>query len=123
MEEQINKEIMDYKETIAGGLTLRQFIWAILAIAATVVTFLKLSPRIGSDMASWVCIFTALPCVCLGFVTWHGMTADRILVVLIQHVLTPQCLKWQSKNAFSVLVQRTPIKEGKNSETENTQHD
>ena len=44
MEIKMNKEILDYKETIFFGLTMRQFIFSLLACAVAVTLYFILKP-------------------------------------------------------------------------------
>ena len=44
MEIKMNKEILEYKETIFFGLTMRQFIFSLLACIVTVTLYFILKP-------------------------------------------------------------------------------
>lgn len=44
MEIKMNKEILEYKETIFFGLTMRQFIFSLLACIVAVVLYFVLKP-------------------------------------------------------------------------------
>ncbi|MFR2334619.1 MAG: PrgI family protein, partial [Flavonifractor plautii] len=55
MEVRINKEVRDYQESLFFGLTLRQFIFALLAVAVAVGIYFGLRPVLGSEVG-WVCI-------------------------------------------------------------------
>ena len=61
MEIKINKEIRTYKETIFFGLSLRQFICAVLAVVTAVVLYFGLHGVLGRETVSWVCIVGAAP--------------------------------------------------------------
>ena len=60
LEVRINKEVRDYQESLFFGLTLRQFIFALLAVAVAVGIYFGLRPVLGSEVG-WVCILAALP--------------------------------------------------------------
>jgi hypothetical protein len=77
MEVKINREIRDYTESVFFGLSLRQCAFAVLACAAAVGLYFLLSPYLGLETLSWVCILGATPFAAVGFITYHGMTAEQ----------------------------------------------
>ena len=79
MERRINKEIRDYSETVFFGLTLRQFVFSVLACAVAVGLYFLLRPVFGMETLSWICILAALPFAVLGFIQYNGMTAEKLI--------------------------------------------
>ena len=79
MEVKINREIRNYTESVFFGLSLRQFIFSILAVGVAVILYFLLKPYLGTETVSWVCILGAAPFAALGFITYHGMTAEQFL--------------------------------------------
>ena len=79
MEVKINKEIRSYTESMFFGLSLRQFIFSVLACGVAVGLYFLLRPRFGIETLSWMCVLGAAPFAALGFVRYYGMTADRVL--------------------------------------------
>ncbi|MBO5421206.1 MAG: PrgI family protein [Clostridia bacterium] len=77
MEVKINREIGDYTESVYFGLSLRQFIFSILACGVAVGLYFLLKPLFGIETLSWVCILGAAPFAAIGFFSWHGMTAEK----------------------------------------------
>ena len=75
MEVKINKEIRNYTESMFFGLSLRQFIFSVLACGVAVVLYFLLRPRFGTETLSWVCILGAFPFAAMGFIKYNGMTA------------------------------------------------
>ena len=73
LEIKINKEIREYSESIFFGLSLRQFVCAILAVAATVGSYFGLRNYLGDNATSWVCIVGAAPFAALGFLRYNGI--------------------------------------------------
>ena len=63
MEIKIPKEIRQHRETIFFGLSLRQFLCAALAVGIAVMVYLLLSPVLGKETASWLCLLAAAPVV------------------------------------------------------------
>ena len=56
MEVKINKEIRNYTESMFFGLSLRQFIFSLLACGVAVGLYFILRPYFGTETLSWVCI-------------------------------------------------------------------
>ena len=101
MEVKINKEIRNYQENIFFGLSMRQFIFSVLAIAVAVVLYFVLKPIVGMETVSWVCILGAAPFAAIGFVTYHGMTAEQFLWAWIKsEILMPKRLIFRPTNLY-----------------------
>ncbi len=79
MEIKINKEIKDYTESIFFGLSLRQFVFSVIALIAAVGLYFLLRPYFSIETLSWVCILGAAPFAALGFINYHGMKAEQLL--------------------------------------------
>ena len=79
MEVKINREIRSYTESMFFGLSMRQFVFSILACAVAVGLYFLLRPYAGMETVSWMCILGAAPFAALGFISYHGMTAERFL--------------------------------------------
>ena len=79
MEVKINREIRNYTESMFFGLSMRQFIFSILACGVAVGLYFLLRPYFGVETLSWVCILGASPFAMLGFITYHGMTAEQFI--------------------------------------------
>ena len=79
MEVKINKEIRDYTESMFFGLSLRQFLFSIPANGAAVGIYFGLQPVFGLETTSWLCIVGAAPFASIGFIKYHGLTAERFV--------------------------------------------
>lgn len=80
MEVKINREIRDYSESVYFGLTLRQFIFSVLACLIAVLIYFVLRPYFGLETLSWLCILAAVPFAAIGFVKYNGMNAEEFVV-------------------------------------------
>ena len=101
MEVKINREIGDYTESVYFGLSLRQFIFSILACGVAVGLYFLLKPLFGIETLSWVCILGAAPFAAIGFFSWHGMTAEKaVFAYLRSEILMPNELKFKSINLY-----------------------
>ena len=79
IEIKIPKDITAYKESIALGLNLRQFICSVFALAASASVFLLCKDSIGREIASWLSIVAAAPLALCGFFQYNGLTLEKFL--------------------------------------------
>ena len=101
MEVKINKEIREYTENMFFGLSMRQFIFSILACLAAVGFYFTAGPYLGSELVSWICILSALPFAFLGFFRYNGITAEHYLWALIKsELLIPRKLVYRSEDLY-----------------------
>ena len=54
MEVRINKEVRNYQESLFFGLSLRQFLFALLAVVVAVGAYFGLRPVLGNSEIGWV---------------------------------------------------------------------
>ena len=117
MEVKINREIRNYTESIFFGLSLRQFVFSILACGVAVFLYFLLRGQFGIETLSWVCILGAAPFAAIGFVTYNGMTAEKFLYAYIKsEFLIPKNLTFKPVNFYYELLKDKLEKEGENSE-------
>jgi len=101
LEVKINKEIRNYTESMFFGLSLRQCIFSVLALGIAVGIFFGLRDRLGMETVSWVCILGAAPFAAMGFVAYHGMTAEQFVWVWIKsEILMPKHLTFRPANIY-----------------------
>ena len=101
MEVKINKEIRNYTESMFFGLSLRQFIFSVLACGVAVVLYFILRPRFGTETLSWVCILGAFPFAAMGFIKYNGMTAEQFVWAWIKsEFLMPKKLMFLPDNLY-----------------------
>ena len=101
MEVKVNREIREYTESVFFGMSLRQCVFAALAVFAAVGLYFALKPYLGLEGLSWVCILGAAPFVAVGFIKWHSMTAEQFVwAYLKSEVLTPKHLVPSHPNTY-----------------------
>ena len=101
MEVKINKEIRDYTESVYFGLSLRQFIFSLLACGMAVVLYFVFRPYFGIETLSWLCILGAAPFAAIGFIKYNGMNAEEFLLAYIRsEFLTPKELVFNPTNYY-----------------------
>ena len=93
MEVKINREIRNYTESMFFGLSMRQFVFSVLAILVAVGLYFLLKPHFGTETVSWMCI--------LGFITYHGMTAEQFIWAWLRsELLEPKELRFEASNLY-----------------------
>ena len=101
MEVKINREIRNYTESMFFGLSMRQFVFSVLAILAAVGLYFLLKPHFGTETVSWMCILGTAPFAALGFITYHGMTAEQFLWAWLRsELLEPKELRFEASNLY-----------------------
>lgn len=77
MEVKINREIRNYTESMFFGLSLRQFVFSLLAVGVAVLLYFVLKPYVGTETVSWMCILGAAPFAAMGFVNYNGIVKKK----------------------------------------------
>lgn len=112
MEVRINKEVRNYQESLFFGLTLRQFIFALLAVAVAVGVYFGLRPVMGEGEIGWLCVLAAFPFALGGFFQYNGMTLEQFLLAFIRsEFLCPRRLVFRSENLYAKALEHSTIKE------------
>ena len=96
-------EIEDYKERILLGLSLRQLIWGSIAVVLCVSVYFLLKD-INTDLATYAAMFSAAPCVCIGFIkSKEGYTFEYFLKIRLK------ALFGKSKRSYTTELSENPI--------------
>ena len=132
MEVKINKEIRDYTESIFFGLSARQFFFSLAAVGVAVGLFFILRKHFSTETVSWMCVLGVAPFAALGFIRYHGMSAEKFLRVWIRsELLEPKRLTSTRttsmyydmiKDSAKKRMETEPIKEMNEEETENVEN-
>jgi len=111
LEVKINREIRDYTESIFFGLSLRQFVFSLLAILVAVGIYFLLKSLLGTETVSWLCIVGAAPFATLGFIKYNGMTAERFIWAWLRsEFIIPKKLTFRATNIYYEALK--PVVEG-----------
>ena len=101
LEVKINREIRNYTESMFFGLSMRQFFFSVAAMGVAVLLYFLLKPHFGTETVSWMCILGAAPFAALGFINYHGMTAEQFLWAWLRsEMLEPRELRFESENTY-----------------------
>lgn len=108
----INKEVRDYQESLFLGLSLRQFLFALLAVIVAVGVYFGLRNVVGSGEIGWICVLAAFPFAPGGFFSYNGMTLERFILAFIRsELLYPKRLVFKSDNLYAKIMDSTSLKE------------
>ena len=112
MEVRINKEVRNYQESLFFGLSLRQLLFALLAVAVAVGVYFGLRPVLGNGEIGWVCVLAAFPFALGGFFQYNGMTLERFLLAYIRSEFRfPRRLVFKSDNIYAKALENSMIKD------------
>ena len=101
MEVKINREIRNYTESMFFGLSMRQFVFSLLAVLVAVGLYFLLCSYFGLETLSWMVILAAAPFAVMGFVSYHGMSAEQLLITWIRsELIEPRQLSVQVNNLY-----------------------
>ena len=90
------------------GLSLRQFIFSVLACGVAVCLYFLLRSRFGTETLSWVCILGAFPFAAMGFIKYNGMTAEQFVWAWLKsEFLMPKKLMFLPDNLYYETVKPT----------------
>lgn len=83
------------------GLSMRQFIFSALAAAIAVALYFLLKPVVGAETISWVCILGAAPFAAMGFISYHGMTAEQFFWAWLRsELIEPKEIRFEPVNIY-----------------------
>ena len=117
MEVKINHEIRNYTESMFFGLSMRQFFFSVLAVGVAVLLYFVLKPLVGMETVSWMCILGAAPFAAMGFVSYHGMTAEQFLWTWLRsEMLEPKEIRFEPVNLYYEVLRNSIEKSEKGGE-------
>lgn len=102
----------NYQESLFFGLSLRQLIFALLAVVVAVGVYFGLRPVLGTGEVGWVCVLCAFPFALGGFFQYNGMTLERFILAYIRtEFIYPHRLIFKSDNLYAKLMESSTVKE------------
>ena len=100
MEVKLFKDIRNYSESIFFGLSLRQFLFAALAVGSSVAVYFLTHGVLHDEIVGWLCILAALPFAFFGFFKYQGLTAWQFLRAAIRYFFAPKKLPRVDTNIY-----------------------
>lgn len=70
-----------------------------------VVVYFLLGGIVGVETRSWLCVLCAAPFAALGFVSYNGMTAEKLFMAIMKYLITPKILKYETTNHYESLTE------------------
>ena len=129
MEVKINREIRDYTESMFFGLSMRQLFFSVAAIGIAVLLYFILKPLAGLETTSWACILGAAPFAAMGFVKYHGMTAEQFVWAWLKdQLIEPRELTVKPSNLYMTVLEeiekntKQNMEEGKEIDTDGNEN-
>lgn len=108
MEVKINKEIRDYTEKVYFGLTLRQFIFAVISCIVAVGLYFGLKNVFNKEILSWICILGACPFIAIGFIKYNGLNFENFIISFLKtEFLVSKQLVFKPINFYEVLIRES----------------
>ena len=95
---ELNKEVLDYKESIFFGLSLRQFVCAGLAVMIAVIVWFGTRDILAKEIRSWLCLSLACPFAAAGFFSFNGLTLEQFLWQMLK-----SCLIYRGRRVYKSL--------------------
>lgn len=89
--------------------------FSLLACGVAVGLYFLLRPYFGIETLSWMCILGAAPFAALGFIRYHGMSAEKFIWVWIKsELLMPKAVVFKAENMYyEMLIHPMKVKKEK----------
>lgn len=102
MEIKLNKDLQKMESRLALGLTARQLVFSSIGlICGAAAYFSSYKKGISADLSAIISFALVAPFAALGFVSYHGLTFEKLICVWIRHFfLCPQILVSHLENDF-----------------------
>lgn len=108
IEREIPKEIMDFDEKLALGLTLRQLVSTVVCGGVCVPLYIFGRKYFGDDVTGWLVIAAAVPTILIGFFKYQGVAFEKMLGrIASQLFLLPSKRKYKIANFWEELMKET----------------
>lgn len=122
----INKEIKNYKQKVFFGLTVRRFIFLVLALMVGVITYFSIRNFVPFDVQTWIIGGAVIPVALLGFLEPYGMPLEKFLKIIIRNkflvskhlVFKSQTLYMEIENEYLKIQKTKNKKQNKSNEPE-----
>ena len=102
----------NYQESIFFGLSLRQFLFSLMAVAVAVGLYFGFHRFVQGSAYDWLCVVAAFPFALGGFFTYNGMTAEQFVLTWFRfQFLYPRRLVFRSENLYARALEQSACKE------------
>ena len=90
LEAKIHKEITEYEGKIFFGMSGKQIISIMVALAIVIPLFFLLQSHVGVEITGYICILSAAPPLAFGFFKYKGRSFTEIIKLVIGFYFTKQ---------------------------------
>ena len=80
---EVNRDLDKFKESVCLGLSARQLIYSVIALALGSGIVLLVYPYVGLTTAAYIAVPIVAPIALTGFYSYHGMTFIEMLKLKI----------------------------------------
>lgn len=100
LEIEINKEILDQDTQVVSGLSARRLISLIVAAIFTIIINFTIAPMTPQLVDMLLYVLAVLPCFMIGFVTYNGLTGEKVVAMVVRYMLAKKRLKHVETNYY-----------------------
>lgn len=100
----VPKEIKEYKQVVAFGLTLKQLLWCGAGVLTGAGVFFIIKDKVALDIVAIICMISAIPFALMGFVNYNGMDAWELFTYWFKVMFLMRPLKYESTNIYKDLL-------------------
>ena len=93
---EVNRDLDKFKESVVLGLSARQLIYSIIALALGSGIVLLVYPYVGLTVSAYIAVPIVAPIALTGFYSYHGMTFVEMLKRKLHFSGKQPALKYES---------------------------
>lgn len=93
---EVNRDLDKFKESVVLGLSARQLIYSIIALALGSGIVLLVYPYVGLTVSAYIAVPIVAPIALTGFYSYHGMTFVEMMKRKIHFSGKQPALKYES---------------------------
>ena len=93
---EVNRDLDKFKESVVLGLSARQLIYSIIALALGSGIVLLTYPYVGLTVSAYIAVPVVAPIALTGFYSYHGMTFVEMMKRKIHFSGKQPALKYES---------------------------
>ena len=93
---EVNRDLDKFKESVVLGLSARQLVYSIIALALGSGIVLLVYPYVGLTVAAYIAVPVVAPIALTGFYSYHGMTFVEMMKLKIHFSGRQPELKYES---------------------------
>jgi len=120
MEIELSESLEHYKETIALGLTAKQFLFSVLSVGTGALIILLLYKQVGLTVSCYIATPVVIPLAMGGFYNYHGLTFWQFLHKMIHFTFFNRPLIYASTENVVELMEAFMAGEKEKAEKEQT---